>query len=67
MSSQELVQSLEVQVWPIDRFVPVPSESVYEDYDIATLENRLEEALEVSRLGELDGHETGPESTVLFL
>jgi tetratricopeptide (TPR) repeat protein len=42
-------------------------ESVYKDCDIATLENRLEEALEISRLGELDGHETGPESTVLFL
>lgn len=42
-------------------------ETVYEDCDVATLENRLEEALEGSGLGELDGHETGPESTVLFL
>jgi tetratricopeptide (TPR) repeat protein len=42
-------------------------ESVYRDCDIATLENRLEEVLEMSGLGELDGHEIGPESTVLFL
>ncbi len=42
-------------------------DSVYKDCDIVTLENRLEEALEINRLGELDGHETGPESTVLFL
>jgi hypothetical protein len=42
-------------------------ESVYKDCDIATLENRLEETLEISGLGELDGHETGPESTLLFL
>lgn len=42
-------------------------ETDYKEYDVATLENRLEEVLEVSGLGELDGHETGPESTVLFL
>lgn len=42
-------------------------ESVYRDCDIATLENRLEAALDMDGLGELDGHETGPENTTLFL
>jgi tetratricopeptide (TPR) repeat protein len=42
-------------------------EWVYRDCDIATLENRLEEVLEIDAQGELDGHETGPESTTLFL
>ena len=42
-------------------------ESVYKDCDIATLENRLEEVLEIGEQGELDGHETGPENTTLFL
>ena len=42
-------------------------ESVYRDCDIATLENRLEEVLETGKRGELDGHETGPENTTLFL
>jgi len=42
-------------------------ESVYKDCDIATLENRLEAALEPGEQGELDGHETGPEHTTLFL
>jgi tetratricopeptide (TPR) repeat protein len=42
-------------------------ESVYRDCDIATLENRLEEVLETDEHGELDGHETGPENTTLFL
>ncbi len=42
-------------------------EAVYKDCDLATLENRLEDALESSGLGDLDGHETGPENTVLFL
>lgn len=42
-------------------------ESVYRDWDVATLENRLEEILESGERGELDGHETGPENTTLFL
>ena len=42
-------------------------ESVYAECDVATLENRLEEALIEGELGELDGHETGPENTTLFL
>jgi hypothetical protein len=43
------------------------AESVYKDCDIATLENRLEEVLEFGGYGELDGHETGPENTTVFL
>ena len=42
-------------------------DGVYRDCDIATLENRLEEALETGEQGELDGHETGPENTTLVL
>lgn len=42
-------------------------ESLYRGYDIATLENRLEEVLESSESGELDGHESGPENNTLFL
>ena len=42
-------------------------ESVYRDCDLATLENRLEEVLETGECGELDGHETGPENTTVFL
>lgn len=42
-------------------------ESVYRECDVATLENRLEEVLEAGGQGELDGHETGPENTTLFL
>lgn len=43
------------------------SDEVYKSCDIATLENRLEEVLEMEEQGELDGHETGPENTTLFL
>jgi hypothetical protein len=42
-------------------------DSIYRECDVATLENRLEDALEMDDSGELDGHETGPESTTLFL
>ena len=42
-------------------------ESVYRTCDVATLENRLEAALESEQEGELDGHESGPENTTLFL
>jgi tetratricopeptide (TPR) repeat protein len=42
-------------------------ESVYRECDVATLENRLEEVLDMAGCGELDGHETGPENTTLFL
>ena len=42
-------------------------ERIYRDCDLGTLENRIEQILETGGLGELDGHESGPESTVLFL
>ena len=42
-------------------------ESVYRECDLATLENRLEDALNEGEHGELDGHETGPENTTVFL
>jgi len=42
-------------------------EWVYKRCDIATLENRIDEVLEMEERGELDGHETGPENTTLFL
>ena len=43
------------------------ADSVYRDCDVSTLENRIEEVLESGEQGELDGHETGPENTTLFL
>jgi tetratricopeptide (TPR) repeat protein len=42
-------------------------ESVYRECDVTTLENCLEDVLENGEVGELDGHETGPENTTLFL
>jgi tetratricopeptide (TPR) repeat protein len=42
-------------------------QSVYRDCDVATLENRIEEVLRTGEYGELDGHETGPENTLVFL
>jgi tetratricopeptide (TPR) repeat protein len=42
-------------------------EAVYKEYDLGTLENLLEEALESVDEGELDGHESGPETTTVFL
>jgi len=42
-------------------------EAVYRECDVATLENRIEEVLEASGEGELDGHETGPKNTTVFL
>lgn len=42
-------------------------EAVYRTCDVATLENRIEEVLEMGEHGELDGHETGPENTTLFV
>jgi tetratricopeptide (TPR) repeat protein len=42
-------------------------DAVYRECDVATLENRIEEVLETGGQGELDGHETGPENTTVFL
>lgn len=41
-------------------------DAVYEENDVATLEDLLADVIEKSNTGELDGHETGPESTTIF-
>jgi hypothetical protein len=40
---------------------------IYEEYDLATLEDRLIEAVERSASGEYDGNEFGPDGTTLYL
>ena len=40
---------------------------VYEECDLATIEDRLAEAMATDHLGELDGNEIGPAETTLFL
>ena len=42
-------------------------DDVYEQHDVATLEERLVEAIEGQRLGEYDGNEFGPGEVTLFL
>ncbi|MCU1308474.1 MAG: hypothetical protein JWN45_3169 [Acidobacteriaceae bacterium] len=42
-------------------------DNIYEEFDLATLEDQLIEVLKRDSLGELDGNETGPTETVLFL
>ena len=42
-------------------------ESVYQKYDLSTLEDLLIEQIEPSGIGELDGHETGPGGTAIYL
>lgn len=42
-------------------------DSVYEEYDLATLEDRLKAAVARQNLGEFDGDEMGPTETALFL
>jgi hypothetical protein len=42
-------------------------DAVYEEYDLATLEDQLTERIQYDGLGECDGHESGPEETTLFL
>jgi hypothetical protein len=40
---------------------------IYEQYDLATLEERLVETVERSASGEYDGNEFGPDGTTLYL
>ncbi len=40
---------------------------IYENYDLATLEDQLIEAIESQSLGEFDGNEVGPEEAVLYM
>lgn len=42
-------------------------DEVYEEHDLATLEDQLSEVLEERSLGELDGNEIGPDEAVLFM
>ncbi|HWA25112.1 MAG TPA: hypothetical protein VG734_05505 [Lacunisphaera sp.] len=39
----------------------------YEKYDVSTLEEQLQIAIQSKRLGEYDGNEFGPEETVLYM
>src|SRR5690242_11061604 len=45
--------------------ISLPDE-VYAECDLATLEDQLEKCL-AGGLGELDGHESGPDETVIYL
>ena len=40
---------------------------IYDEYDLATIEDRLSEMLEREGLGEFDGNEVGPGQTRLFM
>jgi hypothetical protein len=40
---------------------------VYQANDLSTLENLLNEQIEPDGVGELDGHETGPEQTTIYV
>lgn len=42
-------------------------DAVYEQYDLATLEDDLIAAMDSAGTGELDGNEVGPEGAILFL
>jgi hypothetical protein len=42
-------------------------DELYENFDVATLEDQLEEAINSAGLGEFDGNEFGPEEIVLFM
>ena len=42
-------------------------QEVYEEYDLATLEDQLIAVVDSSALGEFDGNEVGPTEVVLYL
>jgi tetratricopeptide (TPR) repeat protein len=42
-------------------------DAVYRNYDLKTIEDQLLAIVEEEALGELDGHEFGPETTTIFL
>lgn len=46
--------------------VNLPDE-VYENHDLATLEDQLIDMLEASRLGDYGGHEFGEQNTTVYL
>ena len=42
-------------------------DAVYREHDLATLEDRLIEAISAASAGEFDGNEIGPDETTLFM
>lgn len=42
-------------------------DQIYQEYDLATIEDRLNEVIEQAGLGEFDGNEIGPGETTLFM
>jgi hypothetical protein len=44
----------------------LPAE-IYEQYDVATLEDQLVEVIEQENLGEFDGDEFGPDGVTLYM
>jgi hypothetical protein len=42
-------------------------DAVYLAYDLSTLEDMLSEQIEPDGIGELDGHESGPAQTTIYL
>jgi tetratricopeptide (TPR) repeat protein len=42
-------------------------DAVYRNYDVKTIEDQLSDIVEEEAVGELDGHEFGPETTTIFL
>lgn len=42
-------------------------EHIYKQYDLATIEDRLIEAIKRDRLGEFDGNEIGPDEATLYM
>jgi hypothetical protein len=42
-------------------------QQVYENYDLATIEDRLIEVINANGLGEFDGNEIGPTEAILFM
>ncbi len=43
------------------------ADEVYEKYDLATLEDQLEEAIAAAQVGEFDGNEFGPGEVTLYM
>ena len=42
-------------------------DAVYQAYDLSTLEDLLIEQIKPNGIGELDGHESGPAETMIYL
>lgn len=42
-------------------------DAIYQVYDLSTLEDMLSEQIEPDGIGELDGHESGPAQTTIYL